>query len=82
MKADNLFEIAQKIDNFFYEYDTYDYSDSIEDREENVNRIHEHLATNNYSHYIDELKQIIIEESGTEEEQQEAKELVEILNAL
>lgn len=73
--------LAEKLDNFIYEYDTYEYDDIVgnttEDREEHINKITEDLKENS-SVYIDHLEQII-EESDLESEINKATNLIEEL---
>lgn len=78
----DILNLAILLDNFYYDLDTYDYRDSVDNREENVNRIYDHLRSGNYSHYLDELQNIIDNQEGTAEDRTSADQLIRKLKYL
>lgn len=71
--------LAIEIDQFCYNYDTYEYRDSIDDREEQVKEITEDIATGDVEH-IQAFLQEVIAENHVEENVHRAKELIQKLS--
>lgn len=73
--------LAQKLDEFMYEHDTYEYQDRVginqEDRESNITQINEDLKEN-VNDYIERLTEIV-EESDLDSEIGQANSLIEEL---
>lgn len=78
----NLEELAQKIDSFYYDFDTYEYNDSFESREEGITAAYNLLVNNSYNHIIDELQEIIENDEGDEADIRAAQELIELLQEI
>ena len=71
--------LAVEIDQFCYDYDTYEYRDSVDDREEQVKNIEGDIASGEIE-YLQDFLQEVIEEGQVEEDVQRAKELLQKLS--
>lgn len=71
--------LAAEIDEFSYGYDTYGYGDAVEDREAQVQRLTDEIASGNVEH-LKAFLQDVIEEDSLEEDVKRAKELFEKLS--
>lgn len=67
-------ELAQKIDEFSFNSDPYEYRDTVEDRNENIQQIYDDLMNNNIEPYLDILENISYE-SNLDTEVKEADNL-------
>lgn len=70
--------IAAEIDTFAYEYDVYQYRDSVEDRQAQVEELTSDIQTGESS-YLRDFLQEVIEEGADPEDVEKAKELLERL---
>ena len=61
--AEEIKQLAVDLDKFSYEYDTYEYKDSIEDREEQIDKLTEDILTRK----TDDIKKWLIEVSENSE---------------
>lgn len=61
--AEEIKQLAVDLDKFSYEYDTYEYKDSIEDREEQIDKLTEDILTRKTS----DIKKWLIEVSENSE---------------
>lgn len=75
MSDDKICDLAAKIDEFSYDYDTYDYQDRIgEDREGAIYTIANNILTRNIEYFLKYFRSII-EEDRDEEITRRAMEL-------
>lgn len=70
--------LAEEIDAFAYEYDVYQYRDSVEDRQAQVEELTSDIQTGE-SGYLKDFLQEVIEEGADPEDVEKAKELLERL---
>lgn len=72
-----LHQLASDIDRFSLEYDTYEYRDSVEDREENVRQIYSDLTSGQADHIREWVAEIAADENDDlPEDVEEAKKLL------
>ena len=77
MSNDKIYDLAAQIDEFSYDYDTYDYQDWIgNDREGAIHTVANDILTGNIEHLLKNF-QSIIEEDRDEEMIRRAMELYE-----
>lgn len=66
-RKDELYDLAVKIDEIGYDFDTYDYVDSVgtesEERQNSINQIYGDLQTGNVSAYISSLNEMVEEDA-------------------
>ena len=66
-KKDELYDLAVRIDEIAYDFNPYDYADSVgtesEERLENINQIYGDLQAGNVSAYINSLNEMIEEDA-------------------
>lgn len=76
-EKDVLYDIAEKIDEIAYDYDPYEYSDSVgkelDERMNHINQIYNDLKMGNTSSYIDGINEMIEDQ---EDEKEDVKELL------
>lgn len=72
--------LAAEIDEFSYDFDTYHYQDSVEDREQAVKTLTANIENNNVQYLRDYLQSILEDQDGPYV--QEAKTLLDKLNTL
>lgn len=70
--AEEIKQLAVDLDKFSYEYDTYEYKDSIEDREEQIDKLTEDILTRK----TDDIKKWLIEVSENSEIDNDVGDLV------
>lgn len=77
-EKDVLYDIAEKIDEIAYDYDPYEYSDSVgkelDERMNHINQIYNDLKMGNTSSYIDGINEMI--EDQEDENTEDVKELL------
>ena len=76
-------ELANEIDQFMYDFDYYDYMDSIiEDREGAFNDLYNSIRNGDVGYIIHTLTEIVEGEDGTYDEQVHAKQLITELSRI
>ena len=73
-REDRLYKLAEDIDEFYYGFDTYNYMDDIESREQNIKDIYTLLLKNDMEDCILDLENIVEE---CPEDADEAQALIE-----
>lgn len=79
-EKDPVVEFAAELDQLFYDYDTYGYQDSVENREDGIDQIVQSILKHDVEAISDWLADVI--EEADEEFAPKAKELSERLDAL
>lgn len=70
-------ELAQRIDKLAYDFDTYEYNDTIEDREENAIQIEKSILNKDIQHLFVICNDVL--DSEDTNLYQEATEILELL---
>lgn len=67
LEANKFIELAEKLDAFSFDYDTYEYQDTVgSDSEKNIQKIADDLMTGNFEPYQKYLKESIRESEDSE----------------
>ena len=69
------YDLAEQIDGFMYDYDTYNYQDQVPDRQEQIDTIAKDLENGEAGYIKQYLAEIVEEQAGTAEQIEQAKEL-------
>ncbi len=77
---ETIMKLAKDIDQFAYDYDTYDYLDSVPDREEAVERLYKDLLSGDAVDSLEEYFTRIIDEH--DEMENEAQHLLDSVRKL
>ncbi len=73
--------VAGLVDEFYRGFDFYNYSDEIEDAEQNILAIKEQFEKGEVEHYLSDLSDITSESEGTVEDQRQAERLLLMIRA-
>ena len=74
------YDLAQQIDSFMYDYDTYNYQDQVDDRDAQIATLADDIEKGEAGYIKDYLQEIVDQKEGTPENIEDAKELIEKLD--
>ena len=74
------YDLAQQIDSFMYDYDTYNYQDQVDDRDAQIATLADDIEKGEAGYIKDYLKEIVDQKEGTPENIEDAKKLIEKLD--
>lgn len=71
-------QLAQDLNDFYYDYDTYGYKDAVDDPEEEIKALKEYILKNEFGDILSDI-QSIIDEDEPEDDVEIAKSLIKRL---